>query len=139
MIIWLATKTFLKKAWAWFKKSCTTPVVVIFTLVLWFVFQRKDAAHEVLEARDASYKAQIKAINDAHEAEISKRNEVVKKYTEIISDLEKTHVANKLTLETKKKKEIKKIVEEYKDDPAGLAKAMSEKFGLLYTKKENIK
>jgi hypothetical protein len=52
--------------------------------------------------------------------------------------LEKEYSENKLVLENKKKKEIKKIVEEYKDDPAGLAKMMSEKFGFLYTKKENV-
>ena len=130
---WLVTIVFFKKAWVWLKKNWYAPAVVIYTLILWLVFRRGDSAYEVLKARDDSYKAQIKAINEAHEAEISKRNEVVKKYTENISDLEKTHVANKLTLETKKKKEIKKIVEEYSDNPAELAKIMSEKFGFLYT------
>ena len=130
---WLATKVFFKKTWVWFKKNWYAPVIVIYTLILWLVFRRGDAAYEVLQTRDDSYKAQIKAINEAHEAEISKRNEVIKKYTEIISDLEKEYAANKLTLEAKKKKEIKKIVEEYGDDPAELAKIMSEKFGFLYT------
>jgi len=134
---WLAITVFFKKAWVWLKKNWYAPVVVIYTLVLWLVFRRGDAAYEVLKVRDKSYKEQIKAINDAHDAEIAKRNEVLKKYTEIISALEKEYAENKLTLETKKKKEIKKIVEEYKDDPAGLAKMMSEKFGFLYTKKEN--
>ena len=65
----------------------------------------------------------------------TKRNEVIKKYTEIISALEKEYAENKLTLESKKKKEIKKIVEEYKDNPEGLAKIMSEKFGFVIYKK----
>ena len=138
MITWLATKTFFKKAWVWIKKNWYAPAVVIYTLVLWLVFRRGDSAYEVLQVRDESYKAQIKAITDAHEAEIAKRNQVIEKYTEIISALEKEYSENKLVLEVKKKKEIKKIVEEYNDDPAGLAKAMSEKFGFLYTKKENV-
>lgn len=113
-------------------------MVVVYTLVLWLVFRRGDTAYEVLQARDKSYKSQIKAITDAHEAEIAKRNEVIAKYTEIISALEKQYSENKLVLESKKKKEIKKIVEEYQDDPQGLAKMMSEKFGFLYTEKENV-
>jgi hypothetical protein len=132
----LAIKAFLKKTWVWFKKNWYAPVVVLYTLVLWVVFRRGDKAYEVLQARDQSYKAQIKAINDAHDAEIAERNKVIKKYTEIISALEKQYADNKLVLESKKKKEIKKIVEEYKDDPAGLAKVMSEKFGFVYAKKE---
>jgi hypothetical protein len=138
MVAWLTVKTVFKKAWVWIKKNWTAPVVVIYTLVLWLVFRRGDRAYEVLQARDKSYKSQIKAITDAHEAEIAKRNEVIAKYTEIISALEKEYSENKLVLENKKKKEIKKIVEEYKDDPEGLAKTMSEKFGFLYTKKENV-
>ena len=137
MIAWLTIKTSLKKTWAWLKKNWAAPVVVIYTLILWLVFRRGDAAYEVLKTRDESYKKQIKAITDSHEAEIEKRNNVIIKYTEIINALENEHKEKQIVLEKQKKKEIKKIVEEYHDNPEGLAKIMSEKFGFIYEKKEN--
>ena len=112
-------------------------MVVIYTLILWLVFRRGDVAYEVLKTRDESYRKQIKAITDAHQEEIQKRNDVIEKYTEIISALENEHKDKQIVLEKEKKKEIKKIVEEYHDNPEGLAKIMSEKFGFIYDKKEN--
>ena len=137
MIAWLTIKTCFKKLWVWLKKNWAAPVVVIYTLILWLVFRRGDVAYEVLKTRDESYKKQIKAITDAHEEEIQKRNDVISKYTEIINALENEHKEKQIVLEKQKKKEIKKIVEEYHDNPEGLAKIMSEKFGFIYDKKEN--
>ena len=137
MIAWLTIKTSFKKLWAWLKINWAAPVVVLYTLILWLVFRRGDVAYEVLKTRDESYKKQIKAITDAHQEEIEKRNDVIEKYTEIIKALENEHKEKQIVLENQKKKEIKKIVEEYHDNPEGLAKIMSEKFGFIYEKKEN--
>jgi len=136
-LIWfnkmLIIKTFLKKTWTWLKHNWYVPAVVIYTLVLWLVFRRKDSAYKVLETRNESYKAQIDVINKSHEEEIKKRNEILEKYVKIVDEIEKKYAEDEKELDNKKKKEIKKIVEKYNDDPDGLAKLIADKFGLKYT------
>ena len=129
----LIIKTFLKKTWTWLKHNWYVPAVVIYTLVLWLVFRRKDAAYKVLETRNESYKAQIDVINKLHEEEMKKRNEILEKYVKIVDEIEKKYAEDEKELDNKKKKEIKKIVEKYNDDPDGLAKLIADKFGLKYT------
>jgi len=129
----LIIKTFLKKTWTWLKHNWYVPAVVIYTLVLWLVFRRKDSAYKVLETRNESYKAQIDVINKSHEEEIKKRNEILEKYVKIVDEIEKKYAEDEKELDNKKKKEIKKIVEKYNDDPDGLAKLIADKFGLKYT------
>ena len=45
---------------------------------------------------------------------------------------EKDYKEKNMKLDTKKKKEIKKIVKEFNDRPDDLAKTLAEKFGLEY-------
>ena len=92
MVTWLAIKTFFKKAWVWLKHNWKVPLIIIYTLVLWLLFRQKDAAYKVLEVRNESYKAQIDVINNAHEEEIRKRNEILEKYNETIREVEKEFI-----------------------------------------------
>ena len=132
MITFLTIKTFLKKAWAWLKHNWKVPAVIVYTLILWFVFRRKDAAYQILEERNKSYKKQMEAIDKIHKEEIDKRNDILEKYNGILQELEEKYKKDSLELDSKKKKEIKKLVEEYNEKPDELAKLLAEKYGLEY-------
>jgi len=135
VITWLTIKTFLKKAWAWIKKYWYVPALAIYTLVMWIFFRKGGAASEVLKIQGESHKAQIRAINDAHKEELEKKDAALKQYNDVISSMEKEYKRDKKTLDNKKKKEVKKIVEEHGDNPAELAKIVAERFGFLYIEK----
>ena len=62
MIMLLTLKAALKKAWVWMKHNWKVPFIIIYTLALWFLFRKKDAAYRVLEERNNSYKNQIDII-----------------------------------------------------------------------------
>jgi len=47
-LTWLTTKAFLKKAWTWLKHNWYVPAILIYTLLLWILFRRKDEALKVL-------------------------------------------------------------------------------------------
>ena len=126
------TKIFWKKVWAWLKHNWKVPLVIIYTLILWLLFRKKDAAYEVLETRNQSYKEQIDAINEAYDIEIQERNKIIEKYNDLIDKLEKQYAEDRKELNDKKKKEVKKIVEEYHDKPDELAKIMADKYGFEY-------
>jgi hypothetical protein len=132
MLTWLAFKKILKKVWTWIKHYWYAPAVVIYTLVLWLVFRKRDSAAQVLDVRSQSYKDQIDVINKSHSDEIEKRDEIIKKYIDVIGKLEEEHKIKKEELDDKKKKEVKKIVEEYHNKPDELARMLAEKYGLTY-------
>jgi hypothetical protein len=133
MLTLLAVKKWCKKVWAWVKHNWYAPFIIIYTIVLWIMFRRKDAALDVLETRNSSYKAQIEAINDSHKEEIKKRNEVIEKYTSVINDLQEKYDNDKKELTAEKRKEIKRIVEKYYNKEDELAKLLADKFNLEYT------
>ena len=127
---WIAFKLLVKKSWLWLKTYWHFPVVLLYTLVLW-VFFRKDsaAAIGVLEIRSDSYKKQIKVINENHEAEIKKKEELNKVFNETIEKVEVELKKKNETLDKNKKKRIKEIVEKHSDDPKVLAGLVKEAFG----------
>tara|TARA_R110002074_G_C12220534_1_gene637207 strand:- start:163 stop:564 length:402 start_codon:yes stop_codon:yes gene_type:complete len=129
---WLTTKAFLKKAWVWLKHNWYVPAVLIYTLVLWILFRRKDKALDVLEIRSESYKKQIDAINEIHKEEIEKKSKILEKYGIILKDLEEQYEKDNLELDAKKKREVKELVEKYNEQPDELAKLLAEKYGLEY-------
>ena len=133
MFSWIAVKTFLKKAWVWTKKYWYLPALAVYTLVLWVFFRDKaQNAVDVYLSSRKSYEDQIEAINQAHKEEIEKRDIVIQEYTKIVKAIEEEYAENRRVLEDRKKKEVKKLVEEYVDKPDELAKMIGEKFGFSY-------
>ena len=133
MFSWIAVKTFLKKAWVWTKKYWYLPALAVYTLVLWVFFRDKaQNAVDVYLSSRKSYEDQIEAINQAHKEEIEKRDAVIQEYTKIVKAIEEEYAENRRVLEDRKKKEVKKLVEEYVYKPDELAKMIGEKFGFSY-------
>ena len=128
----LAFRTIVKKVWVWLKHNWYVPAVIVYTLVLWLLFRNKTEAMDILELRANSYRDQIRVIEDAHKKELKKRDDILAKYHNILEVLEKDYEERSLVLDKKKKKEIKRIVEEYNEKPADLAKILAEQYGLDY-------
>jgi uncharacterized membrane protein YhiD involved in acid resistance len=124
--------TTLKKIGVWIKHNWYVPAIVLYTIVLWVFFRRKDSAQEILEARNESYRKQIEAINDAHREEIEKRDKILEKYNDLTSQLEEKYAEDSAELDSAKKKELKSMVEEYYDKPEELARLLADKYGLDY-------
>jgi flagellar biosynthesis/type III secretory pathway M-ring protein FliF/YscJ len=128
----LTLKASLKKVWTWIKHYWYVPAVIVYTLLLWFIFGKKDKAHEVLKIREKSLEDQMKIINDSHKEEIEKRNEILKRYNDLVSKMEENFRLEERNLEDSKKKEIKRLVENYYNDPEELARLIAEKYGFEY-------
>ena len=122
----------MKKTWTWLRHNWYVPAVIVYTLVLWFLFKNKAGALKVLEIRSKSYESQIKTIEEAHKKEIEARDQILKNYDNVLTQLEKDYEEKNMKLDTKKKKEIKKIVKEFNDRPDDLAKILAERYGINY-------
>ena len=132
MLTLLTLKSTLKKTWTWLKHNWYVPAVIVYTLVLWFLFRNKTKALDVLEIRSKSYENQIKTIEEAHKKEIEARDQILKNYDNVLTQLEKDYEEKNMKLDIKKKKEIKKIVKEFNDRPDDLAKILAERYGIDY-------
>ena len=132
MLTLLTLKSTLKKTWTWLRHNWYVPAVIVYTLVLWFLLKNKAGALKVLEIRSKSYESQIKTIEEAHKKEIEARDQILKNYDNVLTQLEKDYEEKNMKLDTKKKKEIKKIVKEFNDRPDDLAKILAERYGIDY-------
>ena len=72
------------------------------------------------------------ALKEAHKKEIEVRDQILKNYDDVLTQLEKDYEEKNMKLDTKKKKEIKKIVKEFNDRPDDLAKILAERYGIDY-------
>ena len=77
-----------------------------------------------------SYEKEIQVIKSTHEKELQKREEIVFLYQETLKKLEAEFSIKTKDLSIKKQKEIKKLVEENKEDPSNLAEEMKKLFGV---------
>lgn len=128
---WLALKHILKKIWVWLKTYWYVPVLLVYTVVLMVVF-RKDGANAlgVLKASKDSYKKQIDVLNETHEIELERRDQIIKKYNKTIDQIEARHVVESEKLGAHKKRRVKRLIEENYEDPEHLTRLLSLTFGI---------
>ena len=132
MLTWFAIKAALKKTWVWTKHYWYVPAVITYTLILWFVFKNKNKASDILKIREESLKEEIDVINNSHAEEIERRNKALEEYNKVLEELEKEYAEGRKELTEQKKKDIKRIIEKYYEDPEAIAKEMAEKFNFIY-------
>ena len=136
-MIWLAIKTFFKKVWYFFKTYWYIPLLISWAIVAWLIFRNPGMSiADILHTAEESYRSQIDTLNKAHEEEIRKRDEVLKRYQETIEQLEEERRKKNEELTEKEKKRIKELAEKYKNDPEAFVREIADKFGFEYVEDE---
>ena len=131
----LAVKHFLKKAWAWTKTHWYVPfivILIIFGFVIWGVTKNAmllTSMMDVLRSSRDSYKEQSEALESIHRKEIVGRNKVIEEYNKNLKALEEEYETREEELDSKKKKELKSLVEESYNDPEKLASEIARLYG----------
>lgn len=134
---WLIVKTTLKKVWFFFKTYWYIPLLLSWAVIAWLIFKNSGSnITDILFAAEESYRKQIDILNKAHEDEIKKRDEVLKRYQETVDQLEAERKRKNEELSEKEKKRIKELAEKYKDDPEAFAREIADKFGFEYVENE---
>jgi Tfp pilus assembly protein PilO len=135
---WLAIKTALKKGWAWTKAHAWVPIMVLLMLVglLLYALTRNaafiSALIGALETRRENYKKEIEILNTTHKKEAEEKAKVLEAYNENLKNLEEEYAKRNESLDSKKKKELKKLVEESYNDPEALSRELAKLYGLEY-------
>tara|TARA_Y100000034_G_scaffold99361_1_gene122013 strand:+ start:3343 stop:3759 length:417 start_codon:yes stop_codon:yes gene_type:complete len=133
---WLVVKKFLKKAWAWMKAHAWAPILFLLGVIgfLLFVVTRNSAfLTAVLDAAQGareSYKKEVDLLNESHKKEAEEKSKVLEEYNKNLKVLEEEYANRNEELDSKKKKELKKLVEESYNDPDKLARELARLYGL---------
>ena len=127
----MLTAIFWKKAWAWLKNYWYIPAVLIYTLVLWFVFRKKnDKIIEMFEISKENYKKEIDIINSAHSSEMAQKEEIIKDYQDALKKLQEEHSIKIENLSKEEEEEVQELIQKHKENPDVLAEEMKSLFGV---------
>ena len=128
---WLGTKTFLLKAWAWIKTHWYVPVLFIIAALL-TIFTKGQTVTAILALMDKNrenYEQRVKVLEESRENEIRRSEEVRTTYNETIRQIERQHNESSSSLDRKKRKRVKELVESFHQDPGSLSEALEKEFG----------
>ena len=121
---------FLKKAWAFLKAYWYVPVALI-GVILALVLRKKNVVDwaEILDNARNSHLDEVDAIDRAHELEIARREQALKRMEEARKAIESEYRARQKELDSAKKKEIERILKKTKDDPQAMADELEKSTG----------
>ena len=132
----LLLKNRLKKGWAWLKHHWYVPLVVMALLVallIWALTKNSmfvGMLMDVMENSRVSHRAEVDKLNEIHNRDSDARKSILNEYNKNIELLEKEYAEKDKELDTKKKKEIKRLVKEGYNDPDKLARELANLYGL---------
>ena len=127
----MLTAIFWKKAWAWLKNYWYIPAVLVYTLVLWFVFRKKnDKIIEMFEISKENYKKEIDIINSAHSSEMAQKEEIIKDYQDALKKLQEEHSIKIENLSKEEEEEVQELIQKHKENPDVLVEEMKSLFGV---------
>jgi len=127
----LTIKTLLLKAWAWIKTHWYVPVLFIIAALL-TILTKGDSVGPILDLMDKSrknYEDRVRVLEENRENEIRRSELVRTKFDETIRQIERQHNESSSSLDRKKRKRVKEIVESFHQDPRSLSEALEKEFG----------
>ena len=135
-VSWLGTKTFLLKALAWLKTHWYVPVLFIIAALL-TILTKGDSVGPILDLMDKNrknYEDRVRVLEENRENEIRRSELVRTKFDETIRQIERQHNESSSSLDRKKRKRVKEIVESFHQDPRSLSEALEKEFGFKNVK-----
>ena len=127
----LGTKTLLLKALEWLKTHWYVPVLFIIAALL-TILTKGDSVGPILYLMDKNrknYEDRVRVLEENRENEIRRSELVRTKFDETIRQIERQHNESSDSLDRKKRKRVKEIVESFHQDPRSLSEALEKEFG----------
>ena len=126
---------YFKKFWSWAKVHGDIVLVVCVSIIVLILTRKSTDLAKVISEKKENYKAQISAIENAHSEEIRKRDLALQRYQDAIEEAEKKYKESQNNLDSKKKKQVKKIIEDNAEDPEKITEELSKILGVeIYVK-----
>jgi F0F1-type ATP synthase membrane subunit b/b' len=124
----------LKKIGVFVKHYWYIPLLALAAILL-FIFGRGGQALELYKRMRGNYSEEIKKLQEQTEQERQEKEAALKKYNEVLSQLEKQYSEQSKKLKDEEKKQVKEIIEQYKNDAEGMTQQLAQEFGFVYQKR----
>ena len=124
----------LKKIWAFIKSYWYVPMLAIVALV---IKTKKQKVSEILDVASDSHRKEVDAINSATEEKKKARIRIEQEYNDAVNAIGRVYKTQNKSLDKKKKKEIKKITDEFYNNPSEVSSKISDLFGITYVPRKN--
>ena len=99
-------------------------------MCLWMFWKRSSRdITGLMYGAEKSFREQLRVIDELHEEEIKKRDEILKQYQRTIDQLENDRRLRNEEISRDEKKEIKNLVEKYYHDKSEYTKIIADRFG----------
>ena len=130
---WLTILLHYRKALVWCKHHWKILAIALWTLIV-FVIARKNvgAYKKVLDTTIDSYNKEVEVLQNSHDDELQKRNEVIRKHGESIDRLEKEYSGSKDELDVEKRSRYLELLSLYGSDPDGINEILEREFGFKH-------
>ncbi len=122
----------LKTIFSFIKTHWYIPVVVIIGLI---AKSKSDSMLKIIDTQKETYEKEKIAIEAAAEEKVKAKQKVQEEYEDAVAAIERVRTLQNKELESKSKKEIKKIVKKHYNEPDKISKEISDLFGLTYVPK----
>ena len=123
-----------KKLWALLKTHWYVPVIIVLLIVM---KNKNTNLQKILKLQKESYDEQIREIEESYHKQKLKEKEIHQEYELAIKQIEEEYKKNNNALNIASKKQVKKLVKKYYNEPDDLANLISSKFGVKYAPQKN--
>ena len=120
----------LLRVWTWLKNYWYFPVFAAAAMGILLVSRKPDTALRILNISKDSHEKEKAVLAKAERKRLEKETSINKKYEETLKDIETRRTAAEEELNSKKRKELKKLIEETNDNPELMAEKLRERFGI---------
>jgi len=127
---WLSLKTFLMKVWALCKKYWQILVGISIPLVIWLVTRNRERLDTVLDKANQAHSADIAAIDQSQVIQQTATEQAQVNYQNTVAQIEQEHAEAQVALDERKKKRIRQIVRQHKDNPEEITRRIAALTGL---------
>tara|TARA_Y100000034_G_scaffold100632_1_gene124318 strand:+ start:1036 stop:1452 length:417 start_codon:yes stop_codon:yes gene_type:complete len=134
----LKLKAGAKKSWLWAKKFWWAIVLGLLFVVVALIsaLTRNGALFasvlDLIDSKQQAHDAEMETIERIHAAETEEKNKRLAEHQKRMAELEEEFARRGQELDSKKKGELKKLVDESYNDPEKLSREIAAAFGLKH-------
>ena len=127
---WILTaKVLFKRCLAWCKKNWKFIAGIAVSSAIMMLTRKRIDFGKIIKNTNDSYRQEIDVINKSHEKEVESASIELKRYNQVLEQIEIEYAKKEKDLSASGKKEIKKLIKENKDNPEEITKRLATLMG----------
>ena len=116
----------LKYIWGWCKANWKFLLGLAIPIVIAVIFRKGPSLHKLFKAARTAHDSELETLRRSHEEEIAAREAALENYKSTLAEVERRAAEENQELDSKKRKEIEKLLKNKDTDPEEITRRLSE-------------